>query len=422
NNIINCYTTAARSRRKNDSQQIELSYIGEDSTEFIDFRKLLHENDYIIFLKKEKSVEYTVLGVKNIDAEKYGLDNVIVVYPSHTKVGTELVKNESDEIKDNSIDDSVARNKIIYGAPGTGKSYELEEERKKYFPENNLYERVTFHPRYTYNNFLGTYKPITLYKKSDDLIYDSDMKTEREKQMEPIIDYNFVPGPFIKILTKALNNKNKNYLLIIEEINRSDPAAVFGDVFQLLDRDATGRSRYPVTFNRDVMNYLNRKVDNFNNDFVSIPSNLYIWATMNSADQGVKSMDSAFRRRWSFNYIKLNKYQKVIKHKKIKLSFLDNKIYWNEFRSIINDHLKNYVREDKLIGPFFLTDVELMDHDSIKNKLLFYLREDVLIHNPGEIFSLKTFNQIIETYEKKENIFIDEIYQKLKVSEMDNIE
>ena len=146
------------------------------------------------------------------------------------------------------------------------------------------YERVTFHPNYSYAQFVGTYKPIM--KNNSD-------KTE--------IEYEFVPGPFLRTFIRACKMK-VNCLLLIEEINRANVAAVFGDIFQLLDRDENGESEYPITTSEDLRKFL-AKPENLGGkpvdyETISLPSNMYIWATMNSADQGVFPMDTAFKRRW----------------------------------------------------------------------------------------------------------------------------
>ena len=174
---------------------------------------------------------------------------------------------------------------------------------------------MTFNANYSFADFVGVYKPTPIYVKSessDEVFYSSNKVDKLDVQMRPIISYSFVPGPFLTMLCKALSDSNHNYLLLIEEINRADVAGVFGDVFQLLDRetegDNSGCSEYGITFNKDIMDHIASKVSSesecFKKDsFVKIPSNLYIFATMNSADQNVNKMDTAFKRRWDFIYL-----------------------------------------------------------------------------------------------------------------------
>lgn len=251
------------------------------------------------------------------------------------------------------------RNRIIYGAPGTGKSYKLEDE-------SNGYEivRVTFNPEYTYGQFIGVYKPIS---KAGNIVYDLN------------------PGPFIRCLEKA-KNVSDPVVLLVEEINRANVSSVFGDVFQLLDRDSNGKSSYGITMSTDIMGYLlNNGIISSLDEQIYLPSNLYIWATMNSADQGVFPMDSAFKRRWSFEYLNIDEGEAALDGKQLLLNGSVS-VDWNKLRKSINKILtdKN-IPEDKLIGPFFLTESELRSALSFRGKLLIYLWDDILRHKDKSI-------------------------------------
>ena len=257
------------------------------------------------------------------------------------------------------------RNLIYFGAPGCGKSYSLNEDKNellKDFPDN--YERVTFHPDYSYANFVGTYKPVP--EGSD-------------------ITYKYVPGPFMRILKKAVNNPNEPFLLIVEEINRANVAAVFGDVFQLLDRDENNESVYPIDASQDMKTYLNQ-------DKLILPQNLFLWATMNSADQGVFMMDTALKRRWDFKYFSINNNEELIEDTHVRLN--GSTVYWNSLRKQINDELLSYnINEDKCLGPFFAFN-EFMNKeipeetfkDIFKNKIIMYLFEDAARSRRKELF------------------------------------
>lgn len=332
-----------------------------------------------------------------------------------TELQREALLREIAKLPEEDVPSNIPRNRIIYGAPGTGKSYLLDDARRRYFPKDAQFVRVTFHPNYSYSQFVGSYKPFPLYRDGDSgkSYYSSDM--ELIEKREPLIDYKFVPGPFIELLIKSLQNRKSNFLLLIEEINRANAAAVFGDVFQLLDRKSDGESEYSITFARDAMNYM-RSVG-IRQHQIRIPQNLYIWATMNSADQGVMPLDTAFKRRWSFEYVPLNLGADIMDRYYIKPKFLTTPIKWNQLRNAVNDRLiAADIPEDKLIGPFFLKPHELLDSpddssdfsiDTFKNKLLLYLKDDVLRHTPGKIFEdgLKTFSKIIEAYDKGDNVF-----------------
>ena len=279
----------------------------------------------------------------------------------------------------------VAHNRIVFGAPGTGKSYRLEEDRNNLFKHN--YERVTFHPNYSYASFVGTYKP----------------KPKLDSTGVEYISYEFVPGPFLRIWIKSMRYPEIQ-LLIIEEINRANVAAVFGDVFQMLDRK-NGDSEYAITTSEDMRKYL-IDVEHFNEyevETIRIPSNMYIWATMNSADQGVFPIDTAFKRRWSFEYIGINENESE-NDKDITLS--DGKVIaWNVLRHEINYQLVNVMKlnEDKMVGPFFLSDDDLTNNfnNAFKSKLLMYLYMDVINPHRRDEFFIKdmyTYSKLLETY------------------------
>lgn len=314
-----------------------------------------------------------------------------------------------NDIKENGRDKVIfqsdkKRNLIYFGAPGTGKSYNLNQDKDELlddFKEN--YERVTFHPDYSYANFVGTYKPVA--------------KGES-------ISYEYVPGPFMRSLVKALKNPSEPFLLIIEEINRANVAAVFGDVFQLLDRDSNNESRYPIETTEDMRGYLKKKLKQ-DFDKIMIPSNMFIWATMNSADQGVFPMDTAFKRRWDFKYFGINYNDEMVSNIEVELNGLI--ISWNELRKAINEELLSYrINEDKLLGPFFAFN-EYLDSeipfeefmDTFKSKIIMYLFEDAARSKRNDLFSgiskntNLTYSEICDAFDKNGvEIFCDNIKEK----------
>lgn len=291
-------------------------------------------------------------------------------------------------------------NWIIFGAPGTGKSHTLDRIISR-LPSDANSHRITFYPDYTYSQFVGTYKPIPVRRA-----IPADTGNEKEEAREDIT-YRFVPGPFVKTLVDALLHPKQPQILIIEEINRADPASVFGNVFQLLDRKANGVSEYPVDVSDDLQDYLqnalgdnpeatrllarlvgSHHMDSFECDRIAIPSNMYIWATMNSADQGVFAMDTAFKRRWTFKYLPLNGLDSDPAEE---LSPLEKE--WEAIRNGINGILKKNGRdipEDKLLGRYFLNKADLSDRraftEAFGSKVVMYLFEDAARYCRNAIF------------------------------------
>ena len=310
------------------------------------------------------------------------------------------------------------RNKIYFGAPGTGKSYNLDIDKNDLLNcHKNNYERVTFHPDYSYANFVGTYKPFPV-------------KIEDDKgNIDEKITYKYVPGPFMRSLVKALKKPKQPFILIIEEINRANAAAVFGDVFQLLDRP-DNISKYPIHSSEDMKKYLEEELSNEIHksylvdllgekyEEIKIPENMFIWATMNSADQGVFPLDTAFKRRWDFEYFPVNPDDNRLDSLKIKVppewKLKNNILKWEELRKKINDELLEYgINEDKLIGPYFAFD-KYLEGDELKydnfvdiftNKILMYLYEDAARSRRDRLFDKKVvkilYSDIREKFKEK---------------------
>lgn len=369
------------------------------------------------------------------------------------------------------------RNRILFGAPGTSKSYTLNREKDTLLAEGGEYERVTFHADYSYANFVGTYKPVmvsntptvpsdtevsyvlsvltdsskTAQEKYDILfdifrdegitrlpillgLYTDEMFNTRKRDGSAasgdntvernhgkairkyvnLIDgnaraseiaYEYVPGPFMRVYVKALRNARtgspKPHLLIIEEINRANVSAVFGDVFQLLDRGDDEVSEYPIQASEDIKKYLAKELGGNPDDYseIRIPDNMFIWATMNSADQGVFPMDTAFKRRWDFTYLGIDDSETGIAGKKVILGKGEYRrvIEWNALRKAINNELLGYkVNEDKLMGPYFISKKNLPEGDMIdpaaftrifKNKVIMYLFDDAAKQKRPSLFA-----------------------------------
>ena len=290
------------------------------------------------------------------------------------------------------VKSNYSRNRIFFGAPGTGKSFTVNSEKDKLLGDQGKsdFERVTFHPDYSYANFVGTYKPIPCK--------DSDGKDS--------ITYEYVPGPFMRMLVKALKSarlgEKRPFLLVIEEINRANVAAVFGDVFQLLDRGGDNVSEYSIQTSEDMRKYLAKhdvlggSPDMY--ETLVLPDNLFMWATMNSADQGVFPMDTAFKRRWEFTYIGIDDNDSDLHGKMVEVgSVVAQRVEWNKLRKAINNFLaKHKINEDKQLGPYFIsrdivvpagTEINKKRFaDVFKSKVIMYLYEDAAKQKRSTLF------------------------------------
>ncbi|MGL4393392.1 MAG: AAA family ATPase [Fusobacteriaceae bacterium] len=256
--------------------------------------------------------------------------------------------------------------RIIYGAPGSGKSKMLNDEANKFFDNQKKFkiidpiERVTFYDGYTYGQFVGSYKPVREYVKN---------KKESVKKIQ--LSFEYVPGPLLRQLLQSYLNPENNFLLIIEELNRTKVERVFGDVFQLLDRNNIGESQYHISLSEDQKKFLKEKLEDnyekiFKKDKLYFPDNFYIWCTMNSADQGVFHLDTAFKRRWNFEYVSLDHYENECENFVLKTNVVE--IKWNLFRKIINNILLEIsIPEDRLLAPFFIKQ------DDFKNNKKMYM-------------------------------------------------
>lgn len=272
------------------------------------------------------------------------------------------------------------KNEIHYGAPGTGKSYSVSEQ---YQSNPKTMQRITFYPDYDYSDFVGGLQPT------------------RENGT---IDYLYVGGPLVWSIIRALDNPTQEITLIIEEINRAEAASVFGDTFQLLDRDSvTGISTYAIS-NVEMANFIDDHTK-FNYDLshqgIRLPGNLNIIATMNPADQGVYPLDTAFKRRWHMQYHPINwKYSPSNKYPNIIVPGFNEQ--WQAVGQAINIMLmKLGTNEDSLLGQFFFDTNELSGSNNVNyvsSKLFGYLWNDVARYKREELFKAHTLSQLIDDY------------------------
>lgn len=193
------------------------------------------------------------------------------------------------------------------------------------------------------------------------------------------ISYKFIPQVFTEAYVEAWNNLDKAVYLVIEEINRGNCAQIFGDLFQLLDRDSNGYSEYPITADNDLKNYLEGKLGKDHKGIkggkLCLPSNLHILATMNTSDQSLFPMDSAFKRRWDWEYVPID-YSEVIKSGKFIITLGDKQYRWVNYLQKVNERIRKVTAsEDKQMGNFFIKgDVSEAD---FKGKVMFYLWSEI---------------------------------------------
>lgn len=278
-------------------------------------------------------------------------------------------------------------NIIFYGMPGCGKSHTIKEQ---YCDDEQYMERVVFHPDYTYSDFIGQILP---------------------QLVDGHISYSFVPGPFTRILKKAHYDPYNKYYLIIEEINRGNAAAIFGDVFQLLDRK-NGESEYGIS-NAEIAN----AVYEDSKPLVKIPANLTIIATMNTVDQNVFTLDTAFKRRWRMKSVSSD----IDNCHLATLKIAGTDITWKQFVNAINELIVeisngNIGVEDKRLGAYFVKEEELQDLEQFSSKVLLYLWNDVFKHERNIIFKpeYKTLDNVIADFcgGKNISVFSNEVLKR----------
>lgn len=324
---------------------------------------------------------------------------------------------------------------IYYGAPGTGKSFTIDDMTDD---ENSV--RTTFHPDSDYASFVGAYKPTmedvpisATYQTKEGSYGEYLTKTEKHPGTERKIVYKYVPQAFLKAYVAAWSNLDTPYFLIIEEINRGNCAQIFGDLFQLLDRNNAGSSSYAIHADEDITQFLSSDSKGFaslsddqkdairafelhkdngktqavgqdilNGKLLLLPPNLYIWATMNTSDQSLFPIDSAFKRRWNWKYMPIE-YHPIDKktQQPIDWNFQigDNIYSWGQFLSKINPEIYTLTESsDKQMGYFFAkadNTTGIISEEVFLNKVLFYLWTDVFkdFDVSSELFKNKKANR-----------------------------
>ena len=318
--------------------------------------------------------------------------------------------SKEHEIKQKSVleEKALPRQKIFFGAPGTGKSFKVNEA-----VQNQQAFRTTFHPDYDYAQFVGAYKP---------------------KKEGNAITYSFVPQVFAKAYAAAwkqyfaagnVSTADNQVYLVIEEINRGNCAQIFGDIFQLLDRDGEGFSQYSIDTDCDFAEWL--KENGIGDGKLKLPPNLNILATMNTSDQSLFPMDSAFKRRFDWEYVPISftdekGNEKEAAKYEIDVPDANGKNYlWKNFVETVNDKILDLTEsEDKQLGEFFIKPDNgyIISKDRFLGKVMFYLWNEVCKdeHKDRSFFKLKdgSYFTFQDLYKNKDllKLFMDELLKK----------
>lgn len=381
-------------------------------------------NDFIPAKNFERINNRALIYISVI--HKSFLKEYLTFYDNRPYSGTDIPDQNENEI---TADNKLADNFLLYGVPGCGKSFYVEKHYESKV-EEGFTIRVVFHPDYTYSDFVGQVMPILKTIPNE--------QGEDEKKLQ----YEFVPGPFTQILHTAYLEPEKQCLLIIEELNRGNAPAIFGEIFQLLDRNDNGESKYGI-YNADIAKYAYTdltKYDGWQEEAVAkepikLPPNLTIVATMNTSDQNVFTMDTAFQRRWQMKHIP-NRFtgesldEKTINH--VAKYLPNSEISWGVFAQTINKkmHTANLGfggTEDKSLGVYFATDNDLDDAERFAEKVLKYLWDDAFKLGRKELFNdcSQGLSAVIEAYEDAKGdplkkVLVPEVYNEMqkKMAEM----
>ena len=356
-----------------ESEQNKETLSSSNTPRFFDENLQIRDFPYSYFSTQWADVEEGTLSFNNLQKFVNELSNGDF---QANKVG------DNYSLIQKSKSNRITLQKIYYGAPGTGKSHKIENILKD-IPEDQK-ERITFHPEYDYSCFVGGYKP---WSQTNNDGTTGDIK------------YKFVPQVFTKIYVDAWKNPFKDYYLAIEEINRGNCAEIFGDLFQLLDRN----SNYSISPSKELKDYLEKELTSpeekrgIQDGKMKLPHNLHILASMNTSDQSLFPMDSAFKRRWSWEYMPIN-YESQNEDNSKNESFdyiikIDDQrnFRWIEFIESVNLQIKSNrnLGSDKCIGNYFIKpENNEIPLDEFINKAIFYLWIDVFKDEEESIFSL----------------------------------
>lgn len=362
-------------------------------------------------------------GTSDIDKFEYGYTSTLT-----TMAKMSIANQQRKNPLSNKLSALYPLQQIFYGAPGTGKSHKVNKEIQN--TANALVFRTTFHPDSDYSTFVGAYKPTMKQ------LPIFNQQTGAQIGVEDKIVYSFVPQAFLKAYVAAWQNPEQPVFLVIEEINRGNCAQIFGDIFQLLDRK-DGVSEYPIKADQDIRDYLAKEFAGYDMDAnilsgeeLVVPANLHIWATMNTSDQSLFPIDSAFKRRWDWKYMPIHD-----SGEKWRITLSDAEYDWWSFVEKINEVIGDMTSsEDKKLGYFFCKACDKkIDAEKFVNKVIFYLWNDVLkdyelpeefkygeLKNKGNSKSdYMSFNDFYESDGSADEVTIAQLMKNLKVTEFD---
>jgi len=421
--VINPYT---RFKKQNDKNLVEsiVSQLEKDPNEHdlkTIIRRIIDSNEpfvinEIIANALNNYSRALKVEIINKDEERFNV-SLLPNYQELLKTKYKMTKKEYFELFDSgktAVDLNEPLQQIFYGAPGTGKSFKIKTDVED---AGRIYFRTTFHPDSDYSTFVGCYKP-TMDKGINESSFESvilDGNDDKPRTKGNII-YSFTPQAFTNAYVKAWQT-NEPVFLIIEEINRGNCAQIFGDLFQLLDRDENGYSQYKVDADADLADYIREHLINEYKDGtpeyiyaekelkLQLPNNLYIWATMNTSDQSLFPIDSAFKRRWEWVYSPITEGKEKDGSKaewQIEGQGADS---WWKFIQGINEAIDITTHsEDKKLGFYFCKPTKkvnesdqypkIITKNTFVNKVVFYLWNDVfkVYGFKSEIFDMKDKN------------------------------
>ena len=345
-----------------------------------------------IIVNNQDEIHFTVIVIDENKPKNYPSNN-----ERKAHLESLLPKGEGRKrlIQSSSSDKQENLQTIYYGAPGTGKSHEVKKITGELDADGNDVEmdnvfRTTFHPDTDYATFVGCYKPVMKETGQQRKVNGKSEEIEE-------ISYEFIPQAFTDAYVYAYTHPEETTYLVIEEINRGNCAQIFGDLFQLLDRNSSGSSEYAIKPDKDLAKYLAKEL--YNNEVqadsikLSLPSNLHILATMNTSDQSLFPMDSAFKRRWDWEYVAIC--YKEPHSSAFEIDIEGKKYSWVEFIQKVNAKIFDLTKsEDKEMGNFFIKSS--IDAKLFKSKVMFYLWNEVLrdeVDNGKYFFYYKDGNE-----------------------------